>query len=168
MTSLSVVIPTLDEARRLPLLLDDLEALSDLVVETLVVDGGSTDGTDAIARDHGARVIAAPRGRGVQLLAGGTAARGHWIFFVHADCRLPPEAAEALRAFVSTASECEFAHFAFELEGRGGVYCEDCSISPTIEEAASPIGVMAWAVDEAAADRLWALSEEWAGETFPV
>jgi rSAM/selenodomain-associated transferase 2/rSAM/selenodomain-associated transferase 1 len=119
-TSLSVVIPTLDEARRLPLLLDDLEALSDLVVETLVVDGGSTDGTDEIARDHGARVIAAPRGRGVQLLAGGTAARGDWIFFVHADCRLPPEAAEALRAFVSTASECEFAHFAFELEGRGG------------------------------------------------
>ncbi len=55
-----------------------------------------------------------------------------------------------------------------ELEGRGGLYCEDCAIAETLDEPGAGHGVMAWALDEAAADRLWALSEEWSGERFPV
>jgi NAD(P)-dependent dehydrogenase (short-subunit alcohol dehydrogenase family) len=55
-----------------------------------------------------------------------------------------------------------------ELEGRGGVYCEDCSVSEPIEEGSAMRGVMSWALDDAAADRLWALSEDWSGERFPV
>ena len=52
-----------------------------------------------------------------------------------------------------------------ELEGRGGLYLEDCHIG----EAAAPGedgGVEAYAVDSAIADRLWTLSEELVGETF--
>ncbi len=52
-----------------------------------------------------------------------------------------------------------------ELEGRGGLYLEDCHIG----EAAAPGddgGVEAYAVDSAIADRLWSLSEELVGETF--
>jgi NAD(P)-dependent dehydrogenase (short-subunit alcohol dehydrogenase family) len=55
-----------------------------------------------------------------------------------------------------------------ELEGRGGVYCEDCQIAEPIEDPTAENGVMAYALDESAADRLWALSEEWSGEAFPV
>lgn len=57
-----------------------------------------------------------------------------------------------------------------ELEGRGGVYCEDCHVAETIEAPGSGAegGVMAYAVDETAADRLWSLSEEWSGESFPI
>jgi hypothetical protein len=55
-----------------------------------------------------------------------------------------------------------------ELEGRGGVYCEDCGIAEPIVDPVTENGVMAYALDESAADRLWALSEEWSGETFPV
>jgi hypothetical protein len=36
----------------------------------------------------GARVIAAPRGRGIQLAAGAEAATGDWLLFLHADCCL--------------------------------------------------------------------------------
>ena len=54
-----------------------------------------------------------------------------------------------------------------ELDGEGGRYCEDCGLAETIEDPSSLLGVMSWAVDEQAADRLWALSEEWSGETFP-
>lgn len=55
-----------------------------------------------------------------------------------------------------------------ELDGKGGVYCEDCHVAETIQEVGTGAGVMAYALDEAAADRLWGLSEEWSGETFPV
>ncbi len=87
---LSVVIPTLDAAAALPA---TLEALGEgrargLLGEVVVADGGSQDGTSALAQAAGARVIAAPRGRGAQLAAGGAAARGDWLFFLHADTRL--------------------------------------------------------------------------------
>ena len=55
-----------------------------------------------------------------------------------------------------------------ELDGRGGVYCEDCSLAATIEDPDMAQGVLSWALDDAAADRLWSLSEEWSGETFPA
>ncbi|WP_414027198.1 glycosyltransferase [Cyanobium sp. ATX-6F1] len=57
------MIPALNEALRLPLLLADLAAAPDLLRRPLVVDGGSGDGTPAIARLAGARVISSPRSR---------------------------------------------------------------------------------------------------------
>lgn len=55
-----------------------------------------------------------------------------------------------------------------ELDDEGGVYCEDCGIAPVIDQPGQSLGVMGWAVDPEAARRLWTLSEEWAGESFPV
>lgn len=54
-----------------------------------------------------------------------------------------------------------------EFEKRGGVYCEDCGIASVIDEPGVSHGVMGWALDPEAADRLWTLSEEWSGEKFP-
>ena len=54
-----------------------------------------------------------------------------------------------------------------ELDDVGGVYCEDCNVAPVIDEPGASLGVVSWAVDEAAADRLWVLSEEWSGQSFP-
>ena len=53
--------------------------------EILVVDGGSSDATVAIAERGGARVVVAPKGRGAQLRAGAAAAQGDWLLFLHAD-----------------------------------------------------------------------------------
>ena len=55
-----------------------------------------------------------------------------------------------------------------DLEGQGGVYCEDCGVAEVIETPSESLGVCAYALDEEAADRLWALSEDWSGEKFPV
>ncbi len=52
------------------------------------------------------------------------------------------------------------------LDDRGGVYCEDCHVASEIESNADSLGVMSWATDPAAAERLWTLSEQWSGETF--
>ncbi|MFO1027034.1 MAG: TIGR04283 family arsenosugar biosynthesis glycosyltransferase [Acetobacteraceae bacterium] len=81
---LSVIIPALNAAVRLPATLASLgEAL-----EIVVVDGGSTDGTRDAAK--GAKVIAAPRGRGSQIAAGIAAATRPWLLLLHADTRLTP------------------------------------------------------------------------------
>ncbi len=100
---LSVIIPTLDAAARLPACLEALDAprRAGLLREVLVVDGGSRDGTRDVAARAGARVLAAPRGRGQQLTAGAAAATGGWLLFLHADTVLGPGWPQAARAFMA-------------------------------------------------------------------
>ena len=94
---LSVVIPTLDAAHHLSRCLARLSG----VEEIIVVDGGSRDETIAIAEAAGARVVVAPRGRGPQLRAGGEAARGDWLFFLHSDTVLATGWLDAVHAHAS-------------------------------------------------------------------
>lgn len=93
----SIVLPVLDEAVALPGLLDHLAALPGRF-EVIVADGGSTDGTPALARAHrlGATVLAAPAGRARQMNAGAAAAGGELLVFLHADTHLPADAYAAL------------------------------------------------------------------------
>src|SRR6185437_11489257 len=102
---LSVIIPTLDAAAALPATLTALAegAEHGLIQEIVVVDGGSRDATAALAERHGARVVAAPRGRGAQLAAGGAAAAGRWLLFLHADTRLAPGWPEPVTGFIGDA-----------------------------------------------------------------
>jgi hypothetical protein len=52
-----------------------------------------------------------------------------------------------------------------ELEGQGGVYCEDCHVAE-IDDQSDSRGVRSYAVDQGKADALWALSETMVGESF--
>lgn len=60
--------------------------------ECVVVDGGAVQGIGERARAKGARVIASPRGRAVQMNMGAQAAKGDVLLFLHADTKLPPNA----------------------------------------------------------------------------
>ena len=91
---LSVVIPALNEERCIT---DAVLSVRD-EAEVIVVDGGSGDATADAARRAGARVVASPRGRGVQLDQGARAATGEWIVFLHADTRLEHGWSHALSA----------------------------------------------------------------------
>ncbi len=83
----AVVVPALDEARRIGAC---LASIGEAAAEVVVVDGGSRDGTPEIAASFpGVRVIASPRGRGIQLARGAAATAAPRLLFLHADCRLP-------------------------------------------------------------------------------
>jgi rSAM/selenodomain-associated transferase 2 len=87
---LSVIIPTLNEARTLPVTLAALRGQASH--EILVVDAGSQDRTAQIARNAGARVLQSPqRQRSAQLNLGAQHGCGDILLFVHADTILPPE-----------------------------------------------------------------------------
>ncbi len=54
-----------------------------------------------------------------------------------------------------------------QLDGKGGVYCENCDIAVAIpNDSNSSSGVKPWAIDPKLADRLWVLSEKLTGVTF--
>ena len=55
-----------------------------------------------------------------------------------------------------------------ELEGQGGLYCEDCHVAEEKVDGASISGVSPHAMNPESALRLWALSEAWVGESFPL
>lgn len=113
---LSVVIPTLQAGGILAATLDAVTGGVG-VGEVVVADSGSTDGTRAIAAEAGARVIAAPRGRGIQLAAGAAAATGEWLLFLHADTVPAPGWDGAVAAFIGDPSNRERAAvFRFALD----------------------------------------------------
>ncbi len=103
---LAIVIPTLDEEPALRRTLPAALAMADLVV---VSDGGSSDGTLAVARELGARTVSGLPGRGGQLNRGAAAALGDAdaadiLLFLHADTTLPEGAGQAVLS--SVASGC--------------------------------------------------------------
>jgi NAD(P)-dependent dehydrogenase (short-subunit alcohol dehydrogenase family) len=56
-----------------------------------------------------------------------------------------------------------------QLEGMGGVYCEDVDIAEAVPaDFPEQRGVRPWAMDRSLADRLWTKSEEWTGVPFNV
>ena len=96
--AVSVIVPTLQEGRRIAGTVRALQSLRPPPAEVIVVDGKSTDGTVRAARKAGARVLVCPTpGRASQMNAGAAVAQSPLLLFVHADSRPPPGGVAALR-----------------------------------------------------------------------
>lgn len=102
---LTIVIPTLNGETTLATTLTALVpgAMSGLVCQLVIADGGSTDATLAIADAAGADIVNAERGRGRQLTAGSDAARGDWLLFLHDDTVLEQGWEREVHAFIDQA-----------------------------------------------------------------
>jgi glycosyltransferase involved in cell wall biosynthesis len=95
---LTVVIPTLNEARNIADLIESLRWADDVIV----ADGGSSDETVAIATRLGARVLEL-KGRtlGAQRNAGIAAARHPWVLALDADERVTDALREELAGVIA-------------------------------------------------------------------
>ncbi|MBA4382900.1 MAG: glycosyl transferase [Sideroxydans sp.] len=116
MQHLSVIIPTFNESSGIVDFLSSLASLRRQGAELIVVDGGSHDGTPALAQPHADRVIATSLGRACQMNAGAKVARGRLLLFLHADCRLP---ADAMNLMIDAiARGAQWGRFDVCIEGR--------------------------------------------------
>lgn len=121
---LSVVIPTLNCERYLTATFAALvpAAVDGVVREVVVADGGSEDGTVAIADLAGATIVRSRRSRGIQLAAGARQARADWLLFLHADTVLAAGWECEAAAFMARAEQSPLpraAAFRFELDDLG-------------------------------------------------
>jgi rSAM/selenodomain-associated transferase 2 len=88
---LSIIIPTFNESENIRQLLLHLQEISHNHMEVIVVDGGSTDGTQLLVEEHDAILInSKEKGRAKQMNVAAKKAKGNVLYFVHADT-LPPK-----------------------------------------------------------------------------
>jgi rSAM/selenodomain-associated transferase 2 len=119
---LSIIIPTLNEEKALPVTLTGLlSAFS--ASEIIVVDGGSRDRTRAIVDsfiDNRICWVDSERGRGTQMNAGSSIATGDVLLFLHADTRLPENYGELIEEALAD-SRTVGGNFRIRFEPRGPV-----------------------------------------------
>ena len=102
--TLSIVIPTINEASSLPLLLADLNRWPDQL-EICICDACSTDLTTFIAKLAGAKTTEGlEANRGIQLHSGSCNTSGNWILFLHADCRMHKNWVEVIKEKINAPS----------------------------------------------------------------
>ena len=119
--TLSIVIPLLNEADNLPKLMGHLAHLNPAPYQVILVDGGSTDNSVAIAKElieslidsspsviSGQvidwQIIESAAGRALQMNAGAELATGDVLLFLHADTQLPNHAIADITSAVRQAA----------------------------------------------------------------
>lgn len=89
---ISIIIPVLNEAMTIGVLLNSLQSCRDRGHELIVVDGGSDDETASIARPKVDLLLETHAGRARQMNAGASEATGNVLWFLHADSHVPENA----------------------------------------------------------------------------
>ena len=121
MSEISIIIPTINEANNLPLLLSDLSIIQKQG-EVLIVDCGSKDRTIDIASIYGAKVYKSKeRNRGLQLDMGAKKSKGEWLIFFHADSRLTDDWFSKVKT-VLNGDKKKIYYFKFKINGRKKIY----------------------------------------------
>jgi glycosyltransferase involved in cell wall biosynthesis len=108
----SIIIPTLNEEKFLPLLLDSLTLQGNKDFEVIVVDGSSKDKTVALARSFGRKlpklqVIVSPKASlPLQRNVGASVGVGEWFIFIDADSVVMPHFISRVKEYVQKEEAC--------------------------------------------------------------
>ncbi|EIJ41272.1 glycosyl transferase [Beggiatoa alba B18LD] len=92
MSKLSIIIPTLNEAKNIVAILEALQPLRNAGHEVIIVDGDSHDETRKLAASFVDSLLIGQRGRAHQMNLGANFAHYDILLFLHADTQLPPQA----------------------------------------------------------------------------
>ncbi len=93
----SIIIPTLNEEKRLQTCLDSIKNQTHKNIEIIISDSKSTDKTVPIARKNKAKIVHGPKkGPAFGRNLGAKYAKGDILFFVDADSYLPPNLVEKI------------------------------------------------------------------------
>ncbi len=121
MSKISIIIPTINEANNLPLLLSDLSSIQK-EDEIIIVDCGSKDKTIDIANIYGAKVfISKERNRGFQLNIGANNSKGEWLIFLHADTRLTHDWFKKINSLLKGKKKNIY-YFKFKINNKKKIY----------------------------------------------
>ncbi|KKR90414.1 hypothetical protein A2434_02470 [Candidatus Woesebacteria bacterium RIFOXYC1_FULL_41_14] len=100
-TFFTIVIPTLNEEKRLPTLLSDLEKQTFNDFSVIVVDAMSSDATIRLARQHHARVVISNKKNvSYQRNLGAKHSQSEWTVFMDADNRIPKDYLQKIKEYV--------------------------------------------------------------------
>ncbi|MDZ4729532.1 MAG: TIGR04283 family arsenosugar biosynthesis glycosyltransferase [Xanthomonadales bacterium] len=114
--NIAIIVPMLNEQAHLAGLLEHLRSLKRQGAEVLLVDGGSQDGSAALAQCAGFTVLSAARGRASQMNTGARATTAEVLLFLHADTCLPANALARIQS--SLAGGPAWGHFKVRIKGR--------------------------------------------------
>ena len=121
MSKISIIIPTINEANNLPLLLSDLSSIQK-EGELIIVDCGSEDKTIDIAKIYGTKVyISKEKNRGLQLDIGAKNSKGDWLVFLHADTRLTHDWCRKTNSFLK-GNKNSIYYFKFKINHKKIIY----------------------------------------------
>jgi rSAM/selenodomain-associated transferase 2 len=113
---ISVIVPVFNEASGIVGFLKSLASVQPDALEIILVDGGSTDQTLALASPHVSQVLQSAKGRALQMNAGATVARGSVLLFLHADTQLPIGALQAIHRVITQGAS--WGRFDVSINGR--------------------------------------------------
>jgi glycosyltransferase involved in cell wall biosynthesis len=108
--SVSILILTLNEAANVKACLDSVRAFDDVTV----LDSGSADGTQSLAREVGATVVERPFDNWAahqNWAMANVPFRHPWVFYLDADERMTPELAHEIRTIAAESSRAEVAFY---------------------------------------------------------
>ena len=121
MSKISIIIPTINEANNLPLLLSDLSIIQK-EGEIIIVDSGSKDKTIDIAKIYGVKVHKSKqRNRGLQLDMGAKNSKEDWLIFLHADTRLTHDWLTKIKAVLKE-DKNKIYYFKFRINNKKIIY----------------------------------------------
>ena len=116
--NVSIIVPIFNEGDQVSDLTQRLTLLNDYVTDIIIVDGGSTDGSnEKLAKNF--TVINSEKGRAKQMNAGAQQAQGAWLVFLHADTHFN---SSLLRAMIDQATLHQWGRFNVQLNARGLSY----------------------------------------------
>lgn len=117
---ISIIVPIFNEEAHIQDLAAHLNdnAFAKDELEILIVDGGSTDDSRAIALESGLTVISSPKGRAVQMNRGAAMAQADILYFLHVDTLPPRHFDKSIRSAVRNGDKAGCFRMRFDTDSR--------------------------------------------------